>query len=453
MLTVKALKEQKAEMEDKILAIVTSAKKDERENTPEELAEIDLLQGVGDSKGKIGEVQTALDRAIRVEETQKQIALSRVKPDFTPDGQIKLPETKIVIPSSQIRGNLKAFKGDNAMEDAFVCGQWAAATLGNNSHARDWCKNHGIDIQNAMSTDSNTAGGFTVPDPLESTVIRLVEEYGVFRRNIGRVWPMPNGSLKVPKRNGGFTTYYVGENTAITASDVAFAQVSLQANKLAALTQISNELFEDTAVALGDILAQEFAYAFAVAEDAAGFLGDGTSTYGGIQGLANALAAGAVETTASGVDTFDELTIATFHNAQAKLARYPGIMPKWYISQVGYETSMKRLAFAAGGNTVENFAGGMALSFMGFPVEISQTLPGTSGTTDHSDVRFGYFGDLSMAAAMGDSRGMTVRSDPSVYFTQDALAICATERYDITVHDIGTATLAGAVVGMHFNAS
>jgi hypothetical protein len=36
---------------------------------------------------------------------------------------------------------------------------------------------------------------------------------------------------------------------------------------------------------MGDDLAGEIAYAFALKEDQCGFIGDGTSTYGGMQGV------------------------------------------------------------------------------------------------------------------------------------------------------------------------
>jgi HK97 family phage major capsid protein len=267
---------------------------------------------------------------------------------------------------------------------------------------------------------------------------------------------MPNGNLRVPKRAGGFTAYYVGENTAITANDITFASVSLAAKKLGILTQISSELVEDSAVALADLLSVEMAWKFANEEDKAGFLGDGTATYGGITGLANALGASCVVTTASNVDTFAELTIDTINEAAGKLPLYSGIMPKWYMSSVCWATAFKRLAFAAGGNSTDNWESGMRPTFMGYPVELTQVLAGGVSTTDHSGTIFAYFGDLGMAAAMGDSRGISIASDSSLYFASDALAVRATERFDINVHERGTSTASdasGAIVGLKFNAS
>ncbi len=63
----------------------------------------------------------------------------------------------------------------------------------------------------------------------------------------------------------------------------------LTAKKLMVLTKYSNELNEDAVLNIGDDLAGEIAYAFALKEDQCGFLGDGTSTYGGITGVTTAL--------------------------------------------------------------------------------------------------------------------------------------------------------------------
>jgi hypothetical protein len=53
-----------------------------------------------------------------------------------------------------------------------------------------------------------------------------------------------------------------------------------------------------------------------------------------------------------------------------------------------------------------------------------------------------------MAATMGTRRGVTLRADESIYFAQDALALRVTERFDINVHERGTATTAGPILAL-----
>jgi HK97 family phage major capsid protein len=179
----------------------------------------------------------------------------------------------------------------------------------------------------------------------------------------------------------------------------------------------------------------------AVKEDSCGFLGDGTSTYGGITGLANALNAGSI-VTATSITDLANLLIATFITTVGKLPQFPGIQPAWYVNKAVYYASMGRLALAAGGNNLVDFGNGPQEQFMGYPVRFINTLPSTAA----SGTKIAYFGDLAMAATMGTRRGVTLRADESIYFAQDALALRVTERFDINVHERGTASLAGPMI-------
>jgi len=107
---------------------------------------------------------------------------------------------------------------------------------------------------------------------------------------------------------------------------------------------------------------------------------------------------------------------------------------------------MARLQFAAGGNMVDNIAGSPQLSFLGYPVRFAQVLPNSSGSL--ADTIVAYFGDLSMAATFGNRRGVTISADSSVYWKQDAIGLKGTERFDINVHERGTATAAGPMVAI-----
>jgi hypothetical protein len=61
--------------------------------------------------------------------------------------------------------------------------------------------------------------------------------------------------------------------------------VRLSTKKLGALAQALRDLIEDAVISVVDDMAQEQAYAFAKLEDQCLIIGDGTSTYGGIQGI------------------------------------------------------------------------------------------------------------------------------------------------------------------------
>jgi HK97 family phage major capsid protein len=437
MKTVPELQNEIEQLRIKSAAIAQVARDEKRDLTKDEEAEIDRIQGAGDSTGLIGNLSQQLDRAQKLEAMIAQMAInkSQTKPhEGRPDVRLK-----------PIAGKLKSFVGANAEHDAWVSGHYFAATLYGNKKSATWLTDRGYQIQNAHSTGDNSKGGYVVPQETAASIIRLVEDYGVFRQNVGTVFPVAYGSLQVPKRAGGFTVRHVGENAEITDSDMSLSMVELTPRKAAILTKLSRELNEDALPILADFLVNEFAYAFALDEDDAGFNGDGTLAFNSVTGLRNALASGSIST-ATGQTSFGALTLASFHNAMALLKMYPGIQPAWYIHSAGYHASMARLKAAGGGNDFSTLGMGGGAEFLGYPVRFAQVLP--SSLAVNSGATVAYFGDLSLTCAMGDSRSIEIASTDQRYFEFDQIGIRATERYDIQVHDRGTASASGGMIAL-----
>jgi HK97 family phage major capsid protein len=142
-----------------------------------------------------------------------------------------------------------------------------------------------------------------------------------------------------------------------------------------------------------------------------------------------------------------DLTIKDWAAVQAKARRYRGFNPKWYVNSEVYYGAMVGLMAAAGGNTMQTLANGDSQPiFLGKPVEFVELLENDLGVK--ATTIFGYYGDLSLAVEMGDARGVTIASDSSVYFKEDALGVRGTQRYDIVVHGIGTTTRADSMVAI-----
>lgn len=358
-------------------------------------------------------------------------------------------------------GGLKHFKNNKEGElEAYRFGRWLLGGIFGFEKSQKWCADEGLTFQKAQSETVGTAGGYLVPDEFSNTLIDLREKYGVFRPN-AKTEPMKGDTKRIPRRKAGLTTFYVGENSKITTSDKQWSMVTLTARKLAALTLFSTEVDEDVIINLADDLAGEIAYAFSLAEDQAGFLGDGTGTYGGITGLTGAFkllgtpgtsTAGLVTMSGAGYGTnWNSAALADFNNLVGKLPQY-AVTPNtaWYCSRTFWASVMQRLQLAAGGVTSMEIAGKLTEVFMGFPVRISQVLPLASAVNQLPC----FFGDLSLAASFGDRRQTTIATSTDFAFDQDAVAIRGTERYDIVVHDVGnfnaTASLQvpGPIVGL-----
>lgn len=452
MSLLKQLEERKADVSASVQAITELVKSEKRDMTDGERKQVDA--GFADLEKINGDIE----RARKVEAFKSDILKGRhrdnpespVNPKPTQD-----PVANVVVPIKERgRGKLQAFDGPNAEKEAYIAGQFGRAIMGH-SDAKEWLQARGYEVKAAMSSNDNSKGGFLIPDVLEATIVRLVEQFGVFRRNVGRVWPLASGNINVPKRSGGFTFHWTGEGQEIQESDPTLNLVSLAAKKGAMLGKVPNELFEDSAVSLGDFLAVEMAFAKAYAEDNAGFNGDGSSAFGGIKGLKNILAAGskAIAPNSDGQTTLAGLKITTFLDAMGKIKQYAGIAPKWYMSQATWENAAKRLALAGGGNSVVDFENGMRPMFLGYPVEVAQVLPAAAPAAALTNTIVAYFGDLAMSVAMGDARQLTVVADQSRYFEFDMTGIRGTCRMDINVHERGTATEGGAVIAVQTAAS
>src|SRR5205823_2644251 len=136
-------------------------------------------------------------------------------------------------------GRIRAFHDEAAAQKA---GKWFYAISGHDGAAA-WSEKHGYPLVRAASEGLNSGGGFLVPAEVETALIALLEERGVFRRN-AQIVTMGADTTTRPRRTGGLTAYFTAEGVAASESQLAWDNVSLVAKKLMTLTKASNELVE-----------------------------------------------------------------------------------------------------------------------------------------------------------------------------------------------------------------
>ena len=332
-------------------------------------------------------------------------------------------------------------------DEAYRFGRFIMAARGHRK-SLDWCNANGI-VTKGHTESVNSAGGFLVPEEFESSLISLRERYGVFRRNAKNV-PMASDTKRMPRRKTTLTAYAVGEAAAGTESQQVFDQVNLVAQKFMVLTTASNELNEDAIVNLGDDIANEIAYAFALKEDECGFNGDGTSTYGGIVGVIPEIEgiSSAIGISDANVGSYAVLAMSDLMNFVAKLPAYADSPNcKFYCSKAFYHACLERLVYASGGVTAREVRDGNAVpTLFGYQVEFVQVMR----KTYTADTIQCLFGDLSMAAYFGDRRQTSIAFSDSALnaFEQDEIAVRGTERFDIKCANLGDATDAGPIVAL-----
>jgi HK97 family phage major capsid protein len=417
-------------------AFLKLADSEDRDLTAEES---DSIKEIADVTIKDLEASIAKDR----EELERYSKLNAMKGNNqNPQQLVNLEEeeSKIIVPAVAKRhAKLQAFQGPEAEADAYASGRWLLATIGKDDNSAEWCRTHGVGTEyGAMSTTDNQLGGYTVPTPMEVSIIALREEYGVFRRN-AMVESMSSDVKSISRPTGGMTATFTGEGVTVAESESQWKNIELVCRKLMALTRMSKELSEDSVVSIADQVARDVAYAFALKEDQCGFLGDGTSTYGGINGLINAVLASSTYDAATGNTAFSTLDLADFQGMVGMLPQYAEAGAKWYISKIGFNASMAALQEAAGGNTRVDIAGGAVNQFLGYPVEMVQVMNTTTAAQTSTDGLV-YFGNLALAATLASRTGVSLDTSDQVYFTTDQIAIKGTERFGINIHEGGAAT-------------
>lgn len=362
-----------------------------------------------------------------------------------------------------ISSSIKSFTGNRAKAGlkAYRFAKWfLAGPLGNIQSrnidaAKTYCRDNGIKLVRSQTEGDDTAGGVLVPHEFTNDMIDLREKFGVFRRNV-RVVPMASDSKSMPRRKSGLTAYVIGEGKGADESQKGWERVTLEAKKLGALARYSSEIAEDGLVSMGDDLAQEIAYAFVKFEDAVGFTGDGTvdmmrvlGVLPRLQALADASNTQSI-VTASG-NSWDEWEGKDFLAAIGKLPEYAeqGEV-KWYCSKVFWATVMQRIKFDLTGNRTSDAETAQNRTFLGYPVEVSQTLPKAAV---NSKVPV-FIGNLRLAAMLGDRRATTIATSEHAKFAEEEILIRGTERLAINVHNIEANAeekaegLAGPIVGI-----
>lgn len=338
-----------------------------------------------------------------------------------------------------------AFQGDQGQFHAYAAGMQLLAS-GGLPYAENFCRDNGLvyyyqgrEVRNDQSGGTDAAGGYTVPDPLSSEVIEFRNATGIARR-VCEVWPMVSDTLRIPKLVSGQTVYYPAENASITKSDTAWAQPQLTAVKRATLTQMSTELDEDNIVQFANRIVSRAAYELAWREDIEFIQGDGTSTYGNVSGLQDAVGAGGGVTASGG--TWADITSSDLSAVAALLPDRHHDSASWICSRAFFHSVIEPLVLAQGGSTGSEMSGGAGRSLFGYPVNFTEAMPTSTGLSQ----KCLFFGNYNDGCAVGSRRAITVARSEHAAFENDALMFRLTSRYDILCHSVSWADSANECV-------
>lgn len=416
-------------------------------------------------EARIAQKQAAIELKKQLDvDAAKSAARPNDLPFSVSDTSAKAPKVK-----SNARYKTQHFETN---EDAIVSAHFLKAALGSKNDM-EWLQNNAPQhVDNSMSAPMLKAssltegtdyyGGILVPTEMNNAIINLREEYGVFRK-YADVQRMAGATKIVPKAEGHSSVFAVGETSTFTQTDVTFRQIQLVLKKFGAYLKYSNELNDDAMISMADAISQDLAVSFEQKVDACAFIGDGTSTYGGIVGLSqyniwldatnggswasndtSKAYHGAVYLASTAA--WSTLGAADIDGVIYKARRYPGFKGALFCHQQFHAQVIERLKTAVGGATATEITNGWNGAWKGTPVVFVESMPSATAVDTCPLV----YGDLKMGAMLGDGQGVAIDTQSTgTDWYADLIGVRAKSRWDVKVHDMGNyhATAASRLSG------
>lgn len=139
-----------------------------------------------------------------------------------------------------------------------------------------------LQIKSSLSSGDDTAGGFTVPEEMETTIDRILPTVSVMR-NLATVISISTDTYKKLVNKGGATSGWVGEKESRTETTApSLAEIAINAKEIYAMPYATQQLLDDSKIDIASWLANEVMIEFSEEEGAAFITGDGVSKPKGI---------------------------------------------------------------------------------------------------------------------------------------------------------------------------
>ena len=242
MKSTRQLREQIAELDAEVEAIVSQATAQNRDLNAAETKRINEIQGDGESEGLLAELQEQLTAATQVENFRKQRAAAKmghlVGASSNRGGSRHAnshgKEVIVLNRGDCYAAQCKPTETPHALGElvrAAVCG------------VSDYTPG---EIRAVMTERNNSRGGWIVPTELASQVIDNARAKSRVMMAGARLVIMNSADLTMPKLIGDPTYTLHSELATIPLSDLTFGAVNLVSKTVAARIQASRELAEDS---------------------------------------------------------------------------------------------------------------------------------------------------------------------------------------------------------------
>ena len=262
-----------------------------------------------------------------------------------------------------------------AMKDlagSFYEGIFIDGAIGSNRNAA---------IVECLSQQSDSMGGYLVPDSMEKKIIHSLKENNVIRR-LATVIRTDGSDRHIPLAATMSDAQWLGENAAIQLAEASFSSVRFKQHKLGMMIQVSNELINDGGVDMPAFLSESFAEQIASTEENAFINGNGRDMPEGL------LASGSAETgvTAQAADAITAEEIISLYYSLDEKYRQNAV----FMMHEDTAKALRLLKDENGHYLWHEALGGEPDYLLGRPVYTSRFMPKMA-----AGVKPVLFGDLS----------------------------------------------------------
>lgn len=265
-----------------VSAIVDLCTAEDRDFTPQEKATVDRIQGIGNEAGEIHGLKDDLEREIRRSSAFNARAIEKMKNidwDHPEGPRMRNEESTPCNWRSDAKGNKYAVLNKH-QKATDVYRPKCEDELSRFVLAKVFGPTHRTpdSIKNALSSNSNEAGGFLVPNEYSSQIIDLQRSKSVLGQAGMTAIMMQSGQLTIPALVENIEVSTKGENSPFAESTMQFSARMLNARTCGCFVKLSREMFEDAEELLAQQLTSFMASEMARQVDEWGLAGEATAT-------------------------------------------------------------------------------------------------------------------------------------------------------------------------------
>lgn len=250
------------------------------------------------------------------------------------------------------------------------------------------------------SPDDGDAG-LLIPTELRNEVLRIAEtQYGLARRDMLYLpFGGPGNSRTIPTLGTSVSVFWTGEGVKKTSTQPKFNVVTQTLVKLAAIVPFTEEILEDSAINLTQLVAQLFAEAVSKEEDLQFFAGTGAPWTGILNnGSVNKVVQASGDASQLTADDLLDMIDKTPSGA------LPGA--KFYFHRTILSV-IRKLKDSNGNYIYQNPGQGLPATIWNYPYETSDAFP-TLASVKTGD-QYVLFGNLKQGAVFGDKQQLRVK--------------------------------------------